>query len=97
LHELIEPEVRSPVMNDDPSHTTVPPTFEENVDPATSRLEFTNASMPGPPFWVIAAPLDEERDVVNSGIGPCRYVLDTARNRAAIEKGISHDGLADRK
>lgn len=48
-------------------------------------------------IFLFEAPLDEERDVVDSGIGPCSYVLDTARNRAAIEKGISHDGLSDQQ
>lgn len=46
-------------------------------------------------IFLFEAPLDEERDVVDSGIGPCSYVLDTVRNRAAIERGISHDGLSD--
>lgn len=47
-------------------------------------------------MFLFEAPLDQERDVVDSGIGPCSYVLDTDANRAAIEKGIAHDGLADR-
>ena len=45
-------------------------------------------------IFLFEASLEEERDVVDSGIGPCSYVLGNAQNLAAVEKGIEIDGLS---